>query len=317
MPPRIAGRDEVRRLLGFEACIPLMREAMIAVSEGRVDQPARQILPLPGDAGLFGVMPGVSADGIFGAKLISVSHAPGGAPSHQGLLVLFDPKTRAPACVLDAGEITRIRTAAATAAATDALARPDAGRLLVLGTGEQAEAHVQAIALVRPLRSIQLWGRNPDRARSLGMHLKQQGVAVESVEDLKAAAQQADIICATTAAAAPILAGAWIAPGAHVNLVGSSRAGPAEADDDLVARSRFVADVRANVLLQGAEFLRAKASGRVNDDHIIGEIGDVFSGRLAGRQSNEDITVYKSLGVFAQDLWAGWRVFELLEAEGA
>ncbi len=317
MPPRFAGRDEVRRLLTFEACVPLMREAMIAVSEGRVDQPARQILSLPGEAGLFGVMPGVAADGIFGAKLISVSHASGGAPSHQGVVVLFDPKTCAPACVLDAGEITRIRTAAATAAATDALARPDAGQLLVLGTGEQAEAHVKAIALVRPLRSIQLWGRNPDRARTLALHLEQQGVAVEIVEDLEAAAQQADIICATTAAAEPILAGAWIAPGAHVNLVGSSRAGPAEADDDLVARSRFVADVRANVLLQGAEFLRAKASGRVNDEHVIGEIGEVFSGRLAGRQSKEDITVYKSLGVVAQDLWAGWRVFELLEAEGA
>ena len=317
MPPRFAGRDEVRRLLTFEVCIPLMREAMIAVSQGRVDQPARQILPLPDGGGLFGVMPGVAADGIFGAKLISVSHSAGGAPSHQGVVVLFDPKTRAPICVLDAGEITRIRTAAATAAATEALAAPDAGRLLVLGTGEQAEAHVHAVRHLRPLRSIEIWGRDPERARSLAEHLRRQGVTVEVVVDLKGAAERADIICATTAAAEPILAGQWIRPGAHVNLVGSSRAGPAEADDDLVAGSRFIADVRANVLLQGAEFLHAKASGRVGDDHVVGEIGDVFLGRLAGRESSDDITVYKSLGAVAQDLWAGWRVFQLLEAEGA
>ena len=313
MTPRFADRDQVRRLLSLEACIPLMREAMIAVSEGRVSQPPRQILPLPGGAGLFGVMPGVCADGMFGAKLISVSHAPGGAPSHQGLVILFDPATLAPACALDAGEITRIRTAAATAAATDALARVDAGRLLVLGTGEQAEAHVQAVRLTRPLRAIEIWGRDSARARSLATRLEQQGVAVQVVEDPRAAASRADIICATTAAAEPILEGEWIAPGAHVNLVGSSRAGPAEADDDLVARSRFIADVRANVLLQGGEFLRAKASGRVTDEHVVGEIGEVFAGRLVGRRSDNEVTVYKSLGAVAQDLWAGWRVFELLE----
>ncbi len=316
MSPSFVGRDEVRRLLSFEICIPLMPEAMIAVSEGRVTQPQRQVLPLPGDSGLFGVMPGVSADGIFGAKLISVRHAPGGAPSHQGVVVLFDPETGAPACVLDAGEITRIRTAAASAAATEVLARPDAGRLLVLGTGEQAEAHIHAVASVRPLQSIRVWGRDASRARHLATEFERRGVTVEVVEDLEAAARQADIICATTAAAEPILAGAWIAPGTHINLVGSSRAGPAEADDDLVANSRFIADVRANVLLQGAEFLRAKASGRVDDNHVVGEIGEVFLGRLTGRGSSDEITVYKSLGAVAQDLWAGWRVFELLKKEG-
>ena len=308
MSPRFIPRDEVRRRLSFEACIALMRAAMIAVSDGRVDQPPRQILPLPGGAGLFGVMPGVAADGRFGAKLLSVMHTEGGAPSHQGVVVLFDPASGAPACVVDAGEITRIRTASASAAATDALARPDAESLLVLGTGEQAEAHIRAIALVRPLRRIAVWGRSAGHAHRLAGEMSAAGYAVDVAEDLPSATAQADILCATTAGAEPILKGAWLAKGAHVNLVGSSRAGPVEVDDDLVAGSRFIADVRENVLAQGAEFLRAKASGRVADDHVVGEIGEVFAGRLEGRRDAEEITVYKSLGVIAQDLWAAWHV---------
>src|SRR5579862_3543462 len=116
MPPRFIGRDEIRRVLTFEACVPLMREAMIAVSSGGINQPARQILPLPSGKGVFGVMPGVLADDRFGAKLISAFRHPAGShlPAHQGVVVLFDPQTGAPVCVLDAGEITRIRTAAAS-----------------------------------------------------------------------------------------------------------------------------------------------------------------------------------------------------------
>jgi ornithine cyclodeaminase len=123
---------------------------------------------------------------------------------------------------------------------------------------------------------------------------------------------QADIVCTTTSAAEPILKGEWLADGAHVNIVGSSRAGPAEVDDDLVARSRFFVDSRANVLAQGAEFLNARASGRVGDDHILGEIGEVLAGRIAGRGSPSEVTAYKSLGAVAQDLWSGWYVHQML-----
>ncbi|MEO8113462.1 MAG: hypothetical protein ABI655_03705, partial [Phenylobacterium sp.] len=128
MAPRFISREEIRRVLTFEACLPLMREAMIATSSGGINQPPRQILPLAGGKGAFGIMPGVAADGRFGAKLISVVQQPAGSPlpSHQGVVVLFDPQTGAPVCVLDAGELTRIRTASARALATDALARPDA-----------------------------------------------------------------------------------------------------------------------------------------------------------------------------------------------
>jgi ornithine cyclodeaminase/alanine dehydrogenase-like protein (mu-crystallin family) len=315
MAPRFIGREEIRRVLTFEACAPLMREAMIAASGGGINQPPRQILPLASGRGVFGIMPGVIADDRFGAKLISAFNHPPGSPlpAHQGVVVLFDPETGSPVCVLDAGEITRIRTAAASAVATEALAQPDAGDLLVLGTGEQAEAHIRAIAALRPLRRILLWGRNLDHARRLADALGvEHGMTVEVVSDLATAAAEADIICTTTAAAEPILAGAWLSDGAHVNIVGSSRLGPAEVDDDLVARARFFADSRANVLAQGTEFRRAIESGRIDEAHIAGEIGEVLAGKVEGRQSASEVTAYNSLGSVAQDLWAGWHVYRAL-----
>jgi ornithine cyclodeaminase/alanine dehydrogenase-like protein (mu-crystallin family) len=315
MEPRFIGREEIRRVLTFEACAPLMREAMIAVSSGGINQPPRQILPLVSGRGVFGIMPGVIGDDRFGAKLISAFNHPQGSPlpAHQGVVVLFDPETGSPVCILDAGEITRIRTAAASSMATDVLARPDAGDLLVLGTGEQAEAHIRAIAALRPLRRIMLWGRNPDHSRRLAEVLAAEaGMAVEVARDLQAAAAEADIICTTTASAEPILAGAWLSDGAHVNIVGSSRLGPTEVDDDLVVRARYFADSRANVLAQGTEFRRAVESGRIDDSHMAGEIGEVLAGKVEGRRSASEVTAYKSLGSVAQDLWAGWGVFRAL-----
>ncbi|MET0272307.1 MAG: ornithine cyclodeaminase family protein [Phenylobacterium sp.] len=316
MEPKFVSREDIRRVLTFEACIPLMREAMVAVSSGGINSPPRQILPLAAGKGAFGIMPGVAADGRFGAKLISVVQQPAGShlPSHQGVVVLFDPETGAPACILDAAEITRIRTAAASALATDILARPDADNLLVLGTGEQAEAHILAIAQVRPLRRIVVWGRNPDHAKHLAEAVRtDHGLAVEVAADVRAAAAEADIICTTTSSTEPVLEGAWLADGVHLNLVGSSRAGPIEVDDDLVVRSRFFVDSRPNVLAQGAEFLHAQAAGRIDETHILGEIGEVLSGRVAGRRSASEITAYKSLGLVAQDLWSGWYVFQNLQ----
>ncbi|WP_372784620.1 ornithine cyclodeaminase family protein [Phenylobacterium sp.] len=316
MQPRFITRDEIRRVLTFEACVPLMREAMIAVSGGGINQPPRQILPLRSGKGVFGVMPGVIADDRFGAKLISAFRHPESSPlpAHQGVVVLFDPQTGSPACVLDAGEITRIRTAAASALATDALARPDASRLAVLGTGEQAEAHIRAISATRPLSRIVIWGRNPDHARRLAIELHaNEGFEIEVAEDVRSAVAEADIVCTTTSAAEPILKGAWLPDGAHVNLVGSSRAGPAEVDEDLVSRSRYFVDSRENVLAQGAEFINARASGRVDEHHILGEIGEVLAGRVAGRASASEVTAYKSLGAIAQDLWSGWYVYQTLQ----
>jgi ornithine cyclodeaminase len=226
------------------------------------------------------------------------------------LVILFDPETGAPVCAVHAGEITAIRTAAASAVATDALARKDARRMALLGYGEQAQTHARAIRKVRPLQSITVWGRSHDRAEDFAMRmLAELAVPVVAARTVPEAVADADIICTVTSAPDPILKGEWVRPGTHLNLVGSSFAGPAEVDSDLVVRSRFIADSREGVLNQGAEFLRAKAAGRIGDAHIAAEIGQVLAGDIEGRRSAEEITVYKSLGHVVQDLASAWALY--------
>jgi ornithine cyclodeaminase/alanine dehydrogenase-like protein (mu-crystallin family) len=314
---RFIDREEVARRLTYEVCIPIVRDAMIAFSKGETKQLLRSVINLSDGARsegrLFGVMPGaMGAHAPFGAKLISVfqDNFAKGRPSHQGLVILFDPESGAPVCVADAGEITAIRTAAASAVATEALARKDARRLAILGYGEQAATHARAIGKVRKLESIVVWGRSGERARAFAERMQEEiRVPVSSAASVEEAVGSADIICTVTAASEPILQGAWVAPGTHVNVVGSGFAGPAEVDNDLVVRSRFIADSREGVVKQGAEFLRAKAAELVGDDHIVAEIGQVLAGDVEGRRSAEEITVYKSLGHVVQDLASAWALY--------
>lgn len=313
---RFIDREEVSRRLTYEACIPIIREAMIAFSKGETKQLLRSVLPLS-DGRFLGIMPGaMGAHAAFGAKLISVFHEnfARGMPSHQGLVVLFEPETGAPMCALDAGAITAIRTAAASAVATDALARKDSRRMAVLGYGEQAATHARAIRKVRRLDSITVWGRSRDRTRSFAKRMQAElELPVIAASTVKEAVAQADIVCTVTAASEPILKGEWVRAGTHVNLVGSGIAGPVEVDNELVVRSRFIADSREGVLQQGAEFLRAKAAGLVGDEHIVAEIGQVLAGEIAGRRSPEEITVYKSLGHVVQDLATAWALYSQTE----
>jgi len=293
-------------------CIPIVRRAMIAFSRGETKQLLRSIIPLS-EGRLFGIMPGaMGAHAPFGAKLISVfrENFARGMQSHQGLVILFDPETGAPVCAVHGGEITAIRTAAASAVATDALARKDARRLTLLGYGEQAETHARAIRKVRDLKSIVVWGRSPDRAHAFAQRMQAElAVRVAAAGAVREAVAGADIICTVTSAAEPILKGEWVRPGTHLNLVGSSHAEPAEVDNDLVVRSRFIADSREGVLHQGAEFLRAKRAGLVGDEHIVAEIGQVLAGEIEGRRSADEITVYKSLGHVVQDLASAWALY--------
>lgn len=309
---RFIDRDEVARRLTYDVCIPLVRNAMIALSRGETQQLLRSIIPLS-EGRLFGIMPGaLGAHGPFGAKLISLfqQNFALGIQSHQGLVILFDPETGTPVCVVHAGEITAIRTAAASAVATDALARKDAHRLAILGYGEQAATHARALSQVRKLASIEVWGRSPERAQAFAERIQTElAVPVSTARSAEEAVAQADIVCTVTSAAEPVLKGEWVRPGTHLNLVGSSHAGPAEVDSDLVIRSRFFADSRESVLSQGAEFLRAKAAGLVGDDHIVAEIGEVLAGKVIGRRSAKEITVYKSLGHIVQDLSCAWALY--------
>jgi ornithine cyclodeaminase len=309
---RFIDREEVARRLTYEVCIPIVRNAMIAFSRGETKQLLRSIIPLS-EGRLFGVMPGaMGAHGAFGAKLISVFHEnfAKGIQSHQGLVILFDPESGAPVCVVHAGEITAIRTAAASAVATDALARKDARRLALLGYGEQAATHARAIGKVRDIESIVVWGRSHDRARAFAERMQAElGLPAAAAASVKDAVAKADIVCTVTTASEPILKGEWVRPGTHLNLVGSGLAGPVEVDNDLVVRSRFIADSREGVLSQGAEFLRAKAAGLIGDDHIVAEIGQVLAGEIVGRRSADEITVYKSLGHVVQDLASAWALY--------
>jgi ornithine cyclodeaminase len=310
---RFIDRDEVARRLKYERCIPIVRDAMIAFSRGETKQLLRSVLPLS-EGRLFGVMPGaMGAHGVFGAKLISVfsGNFAKGVQSHQGLVVLFDPESGAPVCAVDAGEITAIRTAAASAVATDALARKDARRLALLGYGEQAGTHARAIAKVRAVEEMVVWGRSAERAQLFAERTAAElGVPVSVAADVREAVAKADIVCTATSASEPILKGEWVRPGTHVNVVGSGVAGPAEVDNELVLRSRFIVDSREGVLAQGAEFLRAKAAGLVGDEHIVAEIGQVLAGDVEGRRSADEITVYKSLGHVVQDLASAWALYQ-------
>lgn len=309
---RFIDREEVARRLTYEVCIPIVRDAMVAFSRGETKQLLRSIISLS-EGRFFGVMPGaMGAHGVFGAKLISVFHANAarGVQSHQGLVILFDPETGAPVCAVHAGELTAIRTGAASAVATDALARKDAKRMALLGTGEQAGTHARAISKVRNLESIVVWGRSSERAHTFAERMQRElGLSVTTASSVGEAVAEADIVCTLTSAFEPILQGAWVRPGTHVNVVGSGYAGPTEVDNDLVVRSRFIADSREGVLQQGSEFLRAKAAGLVSDNHVVGEIGQVLAGTICGRQSDEQITVYKSLGHIVQDLATAWALY--------
>lgn len=309
---RVIDREEVARRLTYDVCIPIVRQAMIAFSKGETRQHLRSIIPLA-HGHLFGIMPGaLGENAAFGAKLVSVypENFDQGRQSHQGLVILFEPTTGAPVCVAHAGEITAIRTAAASAVATDALARTDARHLAILGYGEQAATHARALRKVRDIQAVRVWGRSLERAQDFCRRMNAElGIPFSAAAEVEAAVSDADIVCTVSAAREPILKGAWVRPGTHLNLVGSSVAGPAEVDTDLVARSRFIADSREGVLRQGAEFLRAKEAGAIEDSHIVAEIGQVLAGQIPGRTSETEITVYKSLGHVVQDLASAWALY--------
>ncbi|MBU2342317.1 MAG: ornithine cyclodeaminase family protein [Alphaproteobacteria bacterium] len=301
---------QVRASLDYPGCINVVREAMIALSQGRTRQLLRTMIHM-GEGRTFAQMPGsLGDDDMFGAKMISVFADPAspGTRRHQGVIVMFEPTEGRPVAIVDAEEVTHIRTAAATAVATEALARTDAANLLIMGTGGQAHTHLAALPLVRDFKRIAIWGRDGGKARSLAEQY-QDRLPVEPAGAIADEVGRADVICTLTSSREPILAGEWLKPGCHVNIVGSSGPGPVEVDSALVARTRFIVDSRASALDAAAEFLVAKAEGIVSDQHIAAEIGEVLQGSMPGRQSAEQITAYKSLGHAVQDLAAAAHLY--------
>jgi len=314
MAARILGKAQVEQLLPMDQCIRCVRAGLMALSQGDALSPLRQIMDLPEQGAVLGLMPGwLGHPSCFGVKVTSVypENHRRGLPSHQGLIVVFDAQDGRVLGAVDGGAVTAIRTAAASAVATEALARADAHRLAILGYGAQATTHLEAMRLVRNIDWVRVWGRDPGKAQAFAHAASMRfEVPVQAASDPASCVANADIICTVTAATDPILLGCDVPAGAHLNVVGSSRAREAEIDAALVRRARLFADYRPGLLAQGGEFLRAKAAGIVDDGHVLGELGEVLLGRILGRETHSDVTIYKSLGHIVEDLVSAAHVLE-------
>ena len=321
MSLRVISHDDVARLLPMDECVELMAEALATLARDDAVLPLRQAVWLPDRSGLLGVMPGyLGSPARLGLKVVSVfpGNHDAGLDSHQGVVMLFDPGTGVPLAVMDAGAITAIRTAAVSGVATRTLARPDAGDLAVLGSGVQAAAHVEAMAVVRRLRRVRVWSRDPERARAFADREGDRlGVEIEAMRSGREAVEGADLICTTTAAREPILEGAWIAPGAHVNAVGACFANARELDTDAVAGARLIVDRRESALAESGDILIPIAEEAFDEDHIMGELGEVLLRRVPGRTGAREVTLFKSLGIAIEDLAAARHVLNRAEQESA
>ena len=311
----------VKELLPMKSCIGLMRDALATFARGDAVLPLRSMVRLPDGSGILGLMPGyLGKPQSFGLKVVSVMPGNHGTPydSHQGVVMLFGLVHGEPLAILDATAITAIRTAAASAAATDALARADAGDLAIIGSGAQGRSHLAAMRVVRMLRRVRVWSRTRANAeRFAGEEAAALGFAIEVAASAEDAVRGADLICTTTASRDPVLRGAWLSPGVHVNAVGACFATTRELDTDAVRRARFFTDCRESCLNEAGDFLIPRKEGAISDSHLLGELGAVFLGKVAGRVSPDDVTIYKSLGIALEDLAAAHDIHRRALESGA
>ena len=307
------------RTISPALAIELVDAAMRRLSDGLIVAPERSTVPVaPG--GKLGLMPGTDPElECFGVKVLSLfdRRANSDVSSHQGLMLLFDHDTGQPLAVIDASALTGLRTAAASAVATRALARKDSRVLALLGTGEQAHWHARMIPLVRPIDEIRVWSRTPGNAHTFAQMHGQGELRMIPCDNVADAVDGADVVCTLTHSREAILLGEWLQPGQHINLVGASTVDAREIDDAAVARSRFFVDSRSHALTQAGELLGAIRSGIVTTDHIVAEIGEVLLGRAVGRPDATTITAYKSLGHVAQDLAVAQAAVARLDRGGA
>jgi ornithine cyclodeaminase len=310
----------VNELLPMRECVALMKETLATLSKGDAVLPLRNMVWLPDRSGLLGLMPGyLGAPQAFGLKVVSVMPKNHGTAydSHQGVVMLFGVEHGEPLAVVDASAITAIRTAAASGAATQALAREDAGDLAILGSGVQARTHLEAMGAVRTLRRVRVWSRNRANAEKFASaHAAKAGVPIEVCATAADAVRGADLVCTTTASKDAVLEGAWLAPGAHVNAAGACFRASRELDTAAMKRARVFTDCRESCMNEAGDFLIARDEGAFGDEHLRGEVGEVFAGKLAGRVSRDDVTVYESLGVAVEDLASAHSILERARATG-
>jgi ornithine cyclodeaminase len=317
MPLLILSASAVHDALGHARCADAMRTMLTARARGEVFQPLRSMLHPDGAAGFMGLMPSYQGGVGYGLKAICVT--PGnpavGLDSHQGIVMLSSPQTGEPLAVLNASAVTEIRTAAVSAVATELLARPDADVLAIIGTGVQARSHVQAISATRRLAEIRVAGRTPDKAAAFAVaHADTSAVPVIACDSARKAVQGAHIVVTATSSAEPVLSREWLAPGTHINAVGSSLPRARELDTETMRDAVLFADSRESLLAESGDYLIAAAEGAVGPGHIRAEIGDllVSGGRdsASGRRDAHEITVFDSLGLAIEDLGAAMVAYQ-------
>ena len=291
-PGAVLDEDEVRRRLRMDDLIPAMAGVLADFSGGRTVQPVRQMLPVSEHGGFFAAMPAYTGTAL-GAKLVAFYPGNRGV-THHAMILLFRPETGEPLVTMDGRLVTEMRTAAVSAVATRHLAREGASVLAILGAGVQARSHLEALRLVRPCREVRVWS-----PRSAGAFAREFGVtAAGSAQD---AVRGADVVVVATSSRVPVLQGAWLSPGTHVNAVGACRPDWRELDDELLGRAQLFVDSRAAATVESGDMI---AAGRV-----AAEIGEVVAGNHPGRRTAEEITLFKSVGLAVEDVVAADLVY--------
>jgi ornithine cyclodeaminase/alanine dehydrogenase-like protein (mu-crystallin family) len=296
----VLSEHDVRELLDMESCIEAMAEVLTALARDELFQPLRSVARPPGAEGFIGLMPayrGGSSSAYSLKEIVVVPDNPTrGLDAHQGSVILHDGETGQLVALMNASPVTEIRTAAVSAVATRALARPDAQRVAILGAGVQARAHVHAMRAVLDDPEVRIWARRLEAAETLAGEV---GATVSPSAD--AALFGAEVVCTATAAADPVIERRWLARGAHVNAVGAFGPGR-ELDTETVATSSFFTDRRESALNEGGDYGAAAAEGAIGPDHIKAELGEVLTGEHPGREHEDELTVFKSYGIGVEDL---------------
>ncbi len=316
----ILSAAEVRALLDLDELVEALRRAMIELSAGRASVPPRVAARVAEHDAMLAAMPAyLPSAGALASKLVSLFPGNREQPTHQALICCFDPATGTPAAVMDGGYLTAARTAGGSALATRLLARPGSRDVTVVGTGVQADAHARALARLPGVRTVRIAGRDPARAAALASSLAEAGVPAQATPSIEAAVRAADVVCATTHAAGPVLRREWLAPGTHVNSVGYNTSGDGELDTGTIRDALVVVESRAAALAPppagAVELLRAIERQAI-DVSQLAEIGQVAAGTAAGRTDGDQLTVYKSVGVAAQDAAAAALILAAARREG-
>jgi ornithine cyclodeaminase len=309
----VLSHAEVLELLPMKECIAVMRAALSALAAGEAHQPLRTIIRPPDARGVMGLMPSYMSGGMspdraaFGLKAICVfpGNPAKGMDSHQGAVLLFSAETGELQAMMNASAITAIRTGAVSAVATDLLARADACNLALIGSGVQARSHLEAMSQVRSLTRCRIASRNMEHAQRFVEEMRAEvSFRLEPVETVEEALDGADLIVTATTAAEPIVRRDWISAGAHLNLVGSSTPNAREVDSATMAAASLFVDRRESTVNEAGDYLLAVREGAIDANHIRAEIGEVLTGEKPGRSAPEEITLFKSLGLAIEDLFA-------------